>query len=53
MISLITTGPTLGCALAVPGVGLLSDTKLYPPVLLRCRPIETPRSEASNFSCTL
>jgi len=53
MISLMTIGPTLGAALAAPGVGTLIATKLKLPVLLRCRPRETPPSEASNSSCSL
>src|SRR2546421_7966153 len=40
MISLMTTGPYSGSALAAPGVGVLIATKSVPPVLLVYRPNE-------------
>ena len=52
MISLITTGPTFGAALAEPLVGALCAVKSVVPSLLRYSPNVTSRWAAPNFSCS-
>ena len=52
MISLITTGPTFGAALALPLVGTLWAVKSVVPSLLRIRPNVTSRSAAPKLPCS-